>query len=236
MPRLIVKLTQQRSQVFALPEGETLIGRSDDADLQLPNVSVSREHARIVRIGGRAVLHDLDAQNGTLVNGKVIQDHVLSTRDELRIGRFTLIYLEDGVRDRFWKGRLIDYLPAYSPATLMPDQGATYQLSPAAIEMMQRNARAVEHARLIDAERPTHFWFPEEGGLTFGGGALIPVRGWLTWGEVAALRWNGRQHVIHRHTWRAPVHVNGEPIRERPLNNGDLVRVGGSRFLYERPR
>ncbi|MCB9795910.1 MAG: FHA domain-containing protein [Alphaproteobacteria bacterium] len=236
MPKLIVKLAQQRSQVVRLREGDIVIGRADGCELQLPNVSVSRDHARVVVQGGVATLFDLGSQNQTLVNGKTIQEHRLRRGDEIRVGRFTLIYVEDGPQDQFYKGRLVEYLPTYDPDTVMPAQGATYALSPQAIKMMERNARAVENARLISHEEPQHFWFPEEGGLTFGNQGQVPVKGFWTWGVVAEVGWNGRQHLLKRRSYWATVSVNGETAQERPLNNGDLIRICGSRFLYERPR
>ncbi|MCB9741452.1 MAG: FHA domain-containing protein [Alphaproteobacteria bacterium] len=237
MPKLIVKLAQQRSQVVHLREGDIVIGRADGCELQLPNVSVSRDHARVVFRDGVATLYDLGSQNMTLVNGKAIQEHRLQRGDELRVGRFTLIYVEDGLQDQFYKGRLVDYLPVYDPETVMPAEGATYALSPQAIKMMERNARAVENARLISQESPQHFWYPEEGGLTFGNQGQVPVKGLWTFGVVADVGWSGRQHLARRQSFWATISVNGEGVKTtRPLKNGDVLRICNSRFLYERPR
>ena len=41
MPRFIIKLANQQDQVYEFPSSEILIGRGDECDLILPNISVS---------------------------------------------------------------------------------------------------------------------------------------------------------------------------------------------------
>src|SRR5262249_52708474 len=50
-------------------EGETVLGRSSEADLQLIDAKVSRQHCRFVIEGGELRVEDLGSQNGTYVNG-----------------------------------------------------------------------------------------------------------------------------------------------------------------------
>lgn len=62
-----------------------LIGRGDDAGLQLDSVRVSREHAVIVREAGRYRVEDLGSMNGTFVNGQRIENAVLHDGDLLMV-------------------------------------------------------------------------------------------------------------------------------------------------------
>jgi DNA-binding winged helix-turn-helix (wHTH) protein len=55
-----------------LRQGETIIGRGEEADVVVDSVDVSRRHARITVSGGRAVLEDLGSKNGTILNGQPI--------------------------------------------------------------------------------------------------------------------------------------------------------------------
>lgn len=60
------------------PEGELLLGRGVEADVQLPDASVSAKHA-IIRWDGwkrSAWLRDLGSTNGTLVNGHPVTSEV----------------------------------------------------------------------------------------------------------------------------------------------------------------
>jgi sigma-B regulation protein RsbU (phosphoserine phosphatase) len=71
----------------------TTIGRSAQVDLRFDDLTVSREHARIVRTeSGQYVLEDLRSGNGTFVNGTRIKSHRLRDGDELTIGNSVVIF------------------------------------------------------------------------------------------------------------------------------------------------
>jgi FHA domain len=80
-------------QSFPL-EGERLtIGRSPDAEIFLDDVTVSRDHAVLVRRNGQWHLDDSGSLNGTYVNRRRIESHKLEDGDELQIGKYKLTYL-----------------------------------------------------------------------------------------------------------------------------------------------
>jgi pSer/pThr/pTyr-binding forkhead associated (FHA) protein len=63
----------------------TTIGREDNCDLKITEGLLSRQHARILVIGDRVSVEDLDSTNGTFVNGKRISSSTdLSENDEIR--------------------------------------------------------------------------------------------------------------------------------------------------------
>src|SRR5262249_4589027 len=70
-----------------LEDEEITIGRSESANIQVDQDSVSRQHARLVTIGGRIVLHDLGSTNGTFVNDDLIEQSELKDGDLVRIGQ-----------------------------------------------------------------------------------------------------------------------------------------------------
>jgi len=75
-------------------EGERMtIGRSPESDVFLDDVTVSRDHALLVRRGGYLHLDDLGSLNGSYVNRSRIESHKLDDGDELQIGKYKLTYL-----------------------------------------------------------------------------------------------------------------------------------------------
>jgi len=74
-------------------EGERLtVGRRPDSDIFLDDVTVSRDHALIVRRGSDHYLDDCGSLNGTYVNRRRIESHRLTDGDELQIGKYKLTF------------------------------------------------------------------------------------------------------------------------------------------------
>jgi FHA domain-containing protein len=74
--------------------GERLaIGRSPDAEIFLDDVTVSRDHAVLVRRGGEWWLDDSGSLNGTYVNRHRIDSHKLDDGDEVQVGKYKLSFI-----------------------------------------------------------------------------------------------------------------------------------------------
>jgi hypothetical protein len=94
---LVILEKGQPHRLHAIQQKTTALGRAEDADLQLPHPSVSRQHAQIHRDrGGGFSVSDLGSQNGTLINGVPLQARTpLSQRDELQLGVYLLRFYDD---------------------------------------------------------------------------------------------------------------------------------------------
>jgi pSer/pThr/pTyr-binding forkhead associated (FHA) protein len=79
-------------QSFPLTGEKMTIGRSPETDVFLDDVTVSREHATLVRRGGGWYLDDSGSLNGTYVNRQRVDSHRLADGDELQIGKFKLTF------------------------------------------------------------------------------------------------------------------------------------------------
>ena len=80
-------------QSFPLHGERMTIGRSPEAEVFLDDVTVSRDHAVLVRRSGAWFLDDSGSLNGTYVNRRRIESHKLEEGDELQIGKYKLTYL-----------------------------------------------------------------------------------------------------------------------------------------------
>ena len=78
---------------FALQGERLTVGRRPDSDIFLDDVTVSRDHAVLVRRGSDYYLDDLGSLNGTYVNRRRIESHRLQDGDELQVGKYKLAYL-----------------------------------------------------------------------------------------------------------------------------------------------
>jgi hypothetical protein len=77
---------------FALHGDRMTIGRRQDSDVFLDDVTVSRDHAILVRRGGEFFLDDCGSLNGTYVNRERIESHRLTDGDEVQVGKYKLAY------------------------------------------------------------------------------------------------------------------------------------------------
>jgi pSer/pThr/pTyr-binding forkhead associated (FHA) protein len=70
---------------YKLGDGDYVIGRRSDCQIFVPDMRVSRQHARIRREVQGWAIEDLGSNNGTYVNGHRIQSGVLRDQDEIVI-------------------------------------------------------------------------------------------------------------------------------------------------------
>ncbi len=92
---LVIRSGGGRSgESFTIDGDRTGIGRSPDAEVFLDDVTVSRNHALIVRRKDGLYIDDLGSLNGTYVNRRRIESHKLEDADEIQIGKYKLSYLE----------------------------------------------------------------------------------------------------------------------------------------------
>jgi hypothetical protein len=82
-------------RAFRLVKSVLTIGRLPECDLVLEDPGASRQHARIRRAETAWVITDLGSTNGTLVNGRPVQEHELQDGDTVTIGETDLAFRSD---------------------------------------------------------------------------------------------------------------------------------------------
>ncbi len=88
---LIVERGPRAGLTYILGEGETVAGRSDDVEIFLGDVTVSRHHARFIVDEDGLQVEDLRSTNGTYVNAERQDAARLQPGDEVIIGKFHLV-------------------------------------------------------------------------------------------------------------------------------------------------
>lgn len=86
-----------------LPPGVVVIGRGTQAQLVIPDDSVSREHVRLLVVQGQVQAEDLGSSNGSQINGQALtQRTVLRDGDILQLGSVHLkFFSQDSVESAF---------------------------------------------------------------------------------------------------------------------------------------
>jgi hypothetical protein len=92
-PALVIRAGGGRvGESFAIDGERMSIGRRPDCQVFLDDVTVSRDHALLIRRGEHWYLDDCGSLNGTYVNRSRIESHRLEGGDEVQIGKYKLTF------------------------------------------------------------------------------------------------------------------------------------------------
>lgn len=103
-------------RVIALEEDRIVVGRGAECHIVLAESEISRQHARLRRVGGGYLLEDLASSNGTFVNGVRVVAQALEAGDLVTFGpsalfRFTSTdSTEEAVLRRLYEASVVDAL------------------------------------------------------------------------------------------------------------------------------
>lgn len=93
--RLVLVEKDRPESSYPLTKDTSTLGRHRNNDIVISDPKVSSFHARIDRTAEGHVLVDLKSRNGSHVNGKRVENHLLGTGDEIRVGTARLTYRVD---------------------------------------------------------------------------------------------------------------------------------------------
>ena len=89
-----------RGARFLIDSEKVNIGRADENEIFLDDVTVSRKHASIWKISGNFHVTDLGSLNGTYLDGEITREGVLTDGCELQIGKYRLHFFVGGKGQR----------------------------------------------------------------------------------------------------------------------------------------
>lgn len=93
MPKLTLKFKDSVIQIYNFKKDKTIcIGRRENNDIVISNLTVSGNHAKIDFTEKGYLLTDLKSKNKTYVNGKEVDEAVLKDQDVIGIGKHSLVF------------------------------------------------------------------------------------------------------------------------------------------------
>jgi DNA-binding NtrC family response regulator len=132
--RLAVSISSGMTVEVRLGLREVRIGRSREAELQLPDPSVSRFHARIFRVGRQYFLADMGSRNGTHLDGKPVTQVPLEGGSHFRVGPYRIHFHLDGDPSGTGEEPTVvpstSHQPAEAPSPSTPVPGRTAEAAP----------------------------------------------------------------------------------------------------------
>lgn len=87
---VVIQKEGSPDRIVDVSEGSVHIGRADDNELVLADISVSRRHARLTVDAKKVLIEDLGSGNGTFYRGTQVQDQTLEDGDAVVIDPFVL--------------------------------------------------------------------------------------------------------------------------------------------------
>jgi DNA-binding NtrC family response regulator len=213
--------------------GEVTIGRSPSCEIPILDGKVSRRHARVFLIEGKAMVEDLGSRNGTRVNGaKLKQPAPIQAGDKVQVGEATFIF-EGALSGAESPGAV-----AALEARAVADAGRLRGLLEAAGELAAAPSGiaamrlAVEAAcRVLQGERAAvYLGVGGEASFVAGASGMVLSSGALS----AAL--NGQTAMASADALAAPIRSGGEQQgviacqRKAPFDEEDahvLAALGG---------
>jgi pSer/pThr/pTyr-binding forkhead associated (FHA) protein len=89
---LVVQRGPGAGSRYLLDSDLSTVGRHPESDIFLDDITVSRRHVEFRREDGAFRVHDVGSLNGTYLNGDRVDDAELNNGDEVRIGKFRLMF------------------------------------------------------------------------------------------------------------------------------------------------
>jgi len=97
MATLLLKFKNKILEEYPITKSPIMIGREHNNDIVIENLSVSRYHIKIHKDKDDYIVEDLESGNGSLLNEKKLTKNILRNKDEITVGKHTIVFLDTGM-------------------------------------------------------------------------------------------------------------------------------------------
>jgi len=229
MPKLIIQFKGAFIQEHEVDKPSILIGRREGNDIKIDNLAVSGNHAKIQKVSDSFIIVDLKSTNGTFVNRKKVVQAKLFHKDEIIIGKHTLIF-EDESQAKRKEGHEPD------ETVLAPEEEELQKKSQLddtsgidKIATVNFISESPGQAEIKLTKKLTIIGKREDADIKLKGGAFTP--------KVAAfISKKPTGYSILSSEEKSKVKVNGELIsKQTELSDGDIIEIGSVKLVFSKP-
>jgi len=169
----LVFLHEGKAIPYMVSNGDTVVGRHPDCDIQLRSDTVSRHHAKISGDEAQYYVEDLGSGNGTFVNGQKIDGRTaISNQDRVKFGPLLLRFECEAAQQSSGVGQspssgIFDSSIQFSAegdddqATIMGNIGASGGFGMLTVEPEQKLKAVIEITRALTGETDMDAMLPK---------------------------------------------------------------------------
>lgn len=77
---------------FLINKSKFTIGRNPESDIFLDDITVSRKHAVLKKVGKDFRIKDSGSLNGSYINGEIVENATLKDGDRIQIGKYIFLF------------------------------------------------------------------------------------------------------------------------------------------------
>jgi pSer/pThr/pTyr-binding forkhead associated (FHA) protein len=197
------------------------IGRGSSNQVRLGDLTVSRNHARLLwREDKRCYyLEELQSTNGVFLNNRRLQGTaMLVDGDSFRVGVYNIAFIDRQAKER-WETTMMDALRAKQAMKQSGDSSRQPALTKRAILLREENGGV----HLLINDRVT---------IGKSTAADIKVNGVGVEKEQAVIARRGKRFYLLNNNDLPNVTINGRPVSNAQLEFNDRIEIGNSRFIF----
>lgn len=235
MPNYVIRFKDDVVAELTSDEPKVRIGRSEECELRIDNLGISRFHAAIEEQGGVRVIKDLGSHNGVFFNGQPVKTRVLNHGDVFVIGKYRLEYTDV---DKPGGGLAAESDESTVDRPSVDEMGMkTFAIDPGALALVQKSEQIRGHLVRESDGKPVDL---RQTITTFGNSLRCDYRlkGWFTPLVVAAVIRDERGFIVLNTTGKPDkVKVQGRPLQMYVrLENGFKLDFSGVAYTFRRGR
>lgn len=226
MAEIVIKFNDQVVERVVVDKRRVSIGRTKDNDIVLENRGVSRKHAIIEFNDSGAVVIDNESLNGTFLNDRRITEEILRDNDQITIGKYSLIF--NGQTPANENSDI-----SCDGTMILNTKKQKERLRQDSLDRETLNRAGV--SSLVGEANSDFKEFPLEREVTTIGKAKfthIKAKGMFLSGIQAKIVREGAVFSVTNIGRKGKTKVNGEPITNTLLRNGDVIEVGKTSFRF----